>query len=128
MADCSRLPVVRRVHSEIAWRHQTAANHLGLNPYELRSGLLAKQEKERNCAENEQPVPIRQTPRFFARYDAKGKSSKTPTDYPPVQVESDAHRGGKPSPHHVGAGREAPSLAIPHPTTSCPPCRGTFHM
>ncbi len=74
--------------------NQIAANHPGLNPYELRNDILVEQEKDRICAENGQPAPARRPQRFFARYDAKGKTRETPTTYTPVQLETDADREG----------------------------------
>jgi hypothetical protein len=74
--------------------NQIAANHPGLNPYELRNDILVEQEKDRICAENGQPAPARRPQRFFARYDAKGKTLETTATYTPVQLETDADREG----------------------------------
>ena len=74
--------------------NQIAANHPGLNPYELRNDLLVEEEKTRICAENGLPAPARRPQRFFARYDAKGKTREAPEAYTATQLETDADRDG----------------------------------
>jgi hypothetical protein len=71
-----------------------ASNHPGMNPYELRNDLLVELEKDRICAENGQPAPARRPQRFFARYDAKGKTREAPEAYTATQLETDSDREG----------------------------------